>query len=253
MATTRRRVSPAAVRDLLLVGLTVSSGAIDAISFLALGKVFTAFMTGNFVFLGLGVAGAGGPDVLRVLVAIGAFAAGVLVATRIVEGSTESGVWPRRVSVALGVAMLLQAAFLAVWAATSGHPGTGSGDLLTGLMALAMGTQSGAVMGLAVKGVFTTAATATAILLMRDVATWSASASERARTDSPRPNAAPAEHARLVGVLAGLLAGATAGGLLLVHARTYAPALPLVVTAVVIATASIALHGRIDTGTTDIE
>jgi uncharacterized membrane protein YoaK (UPF0700 family) len=252
-ASTARHVSPAAVRDLLLVGLTVSSGAIDAISFIALGKVFTAFMTGNFVFLGLGVAGAGGPDVVRVLVAIGAFGAGVYVATRIIEGSIESGVWPRRVTAALGVTLLLQAVFLVVWVATSGRPGTGFGDLLTGLMALAMGMQSGAVMSLAVRGVFTTAATATAMFLMRDVAAWSASATERARIDAPRLGSAAAERARLAGVLAGLFAGATAGGLLLVHARTYAPVLPLVATALVIATASIALHGPKDTDTPGIE
>jgi uncharacterized membrane protein YoaK (UPF0700 family) len=35
------------VRDVLLNALAVSSGAVDAISFLALGKVFSAFMTGN--------------------------------------------------------------------------------------------------------------------------------------------------------------------------------------------------------------
>jgi uncharacterized membrane protein YoaK (UPF0700 family) len=243
-APTVRRPAPAAVRDLLLVGLTVSSGAIDAISFIALGKVFTAFMTGNFVFLGLGVAGAGGPDVVRVLVAIGAFAAGVYLATQIIEHAPESGVWPRRVTAALGVTMLLQAVFLAVWVATSGRPGAGSGDLLTGLMALAMGVQSGAVMGLAVRGVFTTAATATAMFLMRDLAAWSASATERARIDAPRLDSAGTERARLAGVLGGLFAGATAGGLLLVHAHTYAPALPLAVTALVIATASVALHGR---------
>jgi uncharacterized membrane protein YoaK (UPF0700 family) len=45
------------VRDLLLMALTFSSGAIDAISYLALGKVFTAFMTGNIVFLGPWAAG----------------------------------------------------------------------------------------------------------------------------------------------------------------------------------------------------
>jgi len=44
---------PLRVRDRLLMALTVSSGAVDAISYLALGKIFTAFMTGNFVFLGL--------------------------------------------------------------------------------------------------------------------------------------------------------------------------------------------------------
>src|SRR2546423_1424320 len=55
---TVRRVSQPSVRDVLLVGLTFSSGAVDAITFLALGKGFTAFMTGNLVFFGLGLAGA---------------------------------------------------------------------------------------------------------------------------------------------------------------------------------------------------
>jgi uncharacterized membrane protein YoaK (UPF0700 family) len=53
----QRRAVELTVRDLLLNALTLSSGAIDAISFLALGKVFSAFMTGNIAFLGLRVAG----------------------------------------------------------------------------------------------------------------------------------------------------------------------------------------------------
>lgn len=227
VAPRARRLSPAGIRDLLLVGLTFSSGAIDAISFLALGKVFTAFMTGNVVFFGIGVAGAGGPDELRVLIALAAFAAGVFAATRIVSASKGSGLWPRRVSVALGLVMILQAVFLAVWTATSGRPGTGSSDTLTAVMALAMGLQSGAVMALAVQGVFTTAATATVMFLMRDLAKL--------------PDASGEERARLAGVLVALLAGAIAGGLLLVHARAYAPVLPLVATTLVVGTASVAL------------
>ncbi len=39
---------------------------------------------------------------------------------------------------------------------------------------------------------------------------------------------------RLVGVLLGLVTGAVAGGLLFLHARSYAPALPLVITVLVI-------------------
>jgi hypothetical protein len=67
------------VRDLLLNALTVSSGAIDAISFLALGKVFSAFMTGNIAFLGLRVAGAShAPGGVAILVSMAAFAVGVL-------------------------------------------------------------------------------------------------------------------------------------------------------------------------------
>ena len=91
------------IRDLLLNALTVSSGAIDAISFLALGKVFSAFMTGNIAFLGLRVAGAGGPGVVAIFTSMGAFAAGVYLSTRIVKRSADSGIWPQRVTVALGV------------------------------------------------------------------------------------------------------------------------------------------------------
>src|SRR5215210_4620394 len=104
---------PLRVRDLLLMALTVSSGAVDAIAYLALGKVFTAFMTGNFVFLGLVTAGAGGPSVVSVAVALAVFAAGVFLATRIVKPSKDTGVWPRRATIALSIAGIAQACFLA--------------------------------------------------------------------------------------------------------------------------------------------
>src|ERR1700732_2757940 len=110
------------VRDLLLNALTVSSGAIDAISFLALGKVFSAFMTGNIAFLGLRVAGASAPGAVSILVSMAAFAVGVYVSTRIVKPSEGSGKWPQRVTVALGVSLIEHAVFLDVWFATKGRP-----------------------------------------------------------------------------------------------------------------------------------
>src|SRR5216684_2920012 len=78
------------VRDLLLKALTVSSGAVDAISFLALGKIFTAFMTGNIVFLGLRLAGAGGPSASAVVVSIAAFSTGAYLSWRIVQPVSDS-------------------------------------------------------------------------------------------------------------------------------------------------------------------
>src|SRR5258707_8266904 len=94
------------VRDFLLNALTVSSGAIDAISFLALGKVFSAFMTGNIAFLGLRIAGAGGPGDVAILVAMLGFAVGVYLSTRIVGRSDCSGVWPPAVTIALAVSII---------------------------------------------------------------------------------------------------------------------------------------------------
>jgi uncharacterized membrane protein YoaK (UPF0700 family) len=224
------RAKPAALRDLLLIGLTFASGAVDAIAFLGLSKIFSAFMTGNLVFLGLALAGAKGIDLVRVAAALAAFAVGVFLAIRIVRPTNGSTIWPRRVTIALGVSMLAQAAFLGGWLVTSGRPSTGAGDLLVTLSALALGMQSGAVMSLDVKGVFTTAATATLIMLVSEEA--GASQSQR-------------ERRRLAGVLVALVAGATAAGLLLAHARPYAPALPLVVTLIVIASASFGLEPRL--------
>jgi uncharacterized membrane protein YoaK (UPF0700 family) len=222
------RVSATTLRDVLLAVLTFASGAADAIAFLGLGKVFTAFQTGNLVFLGIDAADAGGPDPLRVACSLLGFAAGVFGATLITRATRRSGPWPTGVTRALSLAFVAEAAFFGLWAGTSGFPGTGTGDASAAASALAMGLQSGAVMSLGVTGVFTTAATATVIFLMRDAA-------ERADT-------AAAERARLAGVLLALGAGAAAGGLLLVHARSVAPLLPLVATAAVIATASISFR-----------
>jgi uncharacterized membrane protein YoaK (UPF0700 family) len=218
------------VRDLLLNALTVSSGAIDAISFLALGKVFSAFMTGNIAFLGLRVAGASNaPGVVAIVVSMAAFAAGVYLSTRIVKGSENSGIWSQRVTVALGISLIAHAVFLAVWFASNGQPSIDVAHVLLGSWAFAMGMQSAAVRTLHVDGVFTTAATATIIFLVGDMTNWSATVAERRR---------------LAVVLVSLFVGATAGGLLLVHAHIYAPVLPFVITVVAVATAATLLRER---------
>src|SRR2546427_3888953 len=110
------------IRDLLLNALTLSSGAVDAISFLALGKVFTAFMTGNIAFLGMGIAGsAGAPRIVSVLASMAGFAGGIYFATRIVTPSRQPAahereeptavVWPRPTTFALGVSLLAHLSF----------------------------------------------------------------------------------------------------------------------------------------------
>lgn len=67
----------------LLLLLSATTGLVDAVSVLGLGKVFTANMTGNIVFLGFAVAGTPGFVVAPFLVALVAFMAGALVAGRL--------------------------------------------------------------------------------------------------------------------------------------------------------------------------
>jgi uncharacterized membrane protein YoaK (UPF0700 family) len=210
-------------RNRLLLLLTFASGAVDAICFLGLGKVFTAFMTGNFVFLGMRIAGAPGPHVLSVLVSMGAFATGVFIATRVVSPTRRTSVWPRRVTLVLGLSVTAHAAFVALWIGVGGRPSLASSIVLLGVSALAMGVQTAAVFSLGLQGVFTTAATATFTVLSGDSAQWA--------------NTAPERH-RLAALLVALTCGAVAGALLIVHARTLAPVLPLLASTLVVAVAS---------------
>ena len=241
VATTDRTHSDRSHRDWLLFALTVSSGAVDAISFLALGKVFTAFMTGNFVFLGMGIAqSAAAPSIIAVLVPMVGFGLGVYLATLIVtprqsdahedEESTRV-VWSPLVTYALGVSLLPHLAFVLLWISTGGGP-TGSVTLgLLAAWALAMGMQSAAVRRLDVGGIYTTAATATVIFLSGDFAHRPLSGEERRR---------------LSGVLVSLVIGATAGARLLIDGPRYAPLLPFGITVIVVAIAAKAFPYRDD-------
>jgi len=227
-----RLSSEITIRDWLLFALTISSGAVDAISFLALGKVFTAFMTGNIAFLGLAIAqDPSAPSILAVLASMAGFAVGIYFATRILIPSLPSAtdredeapclVWPWRTTYALGVSLLPHLCFVLIWIATDAKPSANATLVLLAVWALAMGMQSAAVRRLNVGGVFTTAATATFIFLVGDLAHGSLTSEERRR---------------LVGVLVSLAIGATAGALLLIHAPIYAPLLSFVVTLAVVAT-----------------
>jgi uncharacterized membrane protein YoaK (UPF0700 family) len=225
-----------AVRDRLLVALAFSSGIYEAICFLSFGKVFTGFQTGNIVFLGLGAVGTRppfGPDPVRVVTSLAAFLAGAALAVWIlkafdgdeeVEDSDVFEVWPRRVSITLGVALLVQVGFLAVWMAAS--PSSDMFNVLIGLNAFAMGMQMNAIRSLHVPGVSTTAETATIISWVSGIATWSLKATSARR---------------LTGVLVSMVVGAMVGDWMLSHAHTYAPVLPALVMALVIAIASVAL------------
>ena len=62
----------------ILLSMTAVSGMVDAVSFLALGHVFTANMTGNVVFLGFAIGGAAGLSVSGSLMALICFAVGAL-------------------------------------------------------------------------------------------------------------------------------------------------------------------------------
>src|SRR3989449_11119165 len=68
---------------LLLLAWTGTTGLIDAVSVLGLGRVFPANMTGNVVFLGFALARVPGFSLVRSLAALAAFLAGAVIGGRL--------------------------------------------------------------------------------------------------------------------------------------------------------------------------
>src|SRR5438132_6180754 len=106
----------------LLLGLTVVTGLVDAFSYLVLGHVFVANMTGNVVFLGFALAGAAGFSIPASLSALGAFSLGALAGGRLgTYLRTHRG---RLLTVASAVEAFLVGGSVAI--AAAGNPGSSS-------------------------------------------------------------------------------------------------------------------------------
>ena len=206
-----------AVRDGLLVLLTVTTGAVDAACFLHLGNVFASVITGNLVLLGVAAATQSGSLAIHGGTALAGYSAGVLIGAPIATRRARGGeTWPLSVTVTLAAEFCVLAGFSAGWELTGGSPGSTAQLLLIAALGVAMGIQSAAVRELG--GMSTTYLTGTLTALISDLV-----ASDR------RPGSA-----RSLGVLAAIVSGAAAGGLLAVHAPAWLPAVILTPLAVVV-------------------
>jgi uncharacterized membrane protein YoaK (UPF0700 family) len=206
------------LRDGLLITLTAGAGAVDAITYLGLGKVFTANMTGNIVLLGIAVGRGAHPEEIRAAISLAAYVLGVFLGGRALMLWPRPERWPTGVSVVLAADALAQAGLWTGWLLAHAHP---SNELTAGLVAtsaVAMGLQAGAAHALGVAGVTTTYVTGTLTGLVGQVAEAGGTASERLRRGL---------------VLVALFGGAVAGVLLILHARHWAPGLPLLLTLLV--------------------
>ncbi len=74
----------------LLIGLTLVTSLVDAFSYLTLGHVFVANMTGNVVFLGFALAGAPGFSIAASLAAVAAFGFGALLGGLAAPGTART-------------------------------------------------------------------------------------------------------------------------------------------------------------------
>lgn len=146
----------------LLHALTVVTGLVDAVSYLALGHVFVANMTGNVIFLGLSAFGAPGISAVTSLTSIAAFLAAGVAGGRMVRAHKHRG----RLLAHCAAAELLLVGACALVAAWSG--GEAARLALIVLLALAMGLQNTVVRALAVPDLLTTVLTMTLTGLAAD-------------------------------------------------------------------------------------
>jgi uncharacterized membrane protein YoaK (UPF0700 family) len=207
----------------LLVGLTIVTGLVDAFSYLVLGHVFVANMTGNVVFLGFALARAPGFSFGASAVALVAFWCGALVGGRV---GARLGQQRGRL---LGAAGSIQAVFLAVSvvlaALSSGPVSAGYRYPLIVVLAVAMGIQNATARKLAVPDLTTTVLTLTITGTAADSTLVGGKGSTAGR--------------RFVSVLS-MFVGALIGALLVLHgARILPVALALAVVVIVAALAQL--------------
>jgi uncharacterized membrane protein YoaK (UPF0700 family) len=160
------RVLPRRFRDAAAVALAVTSGATDAIGFLALGGVFTSVLTGNMVLLGISVGRADGALAGHAAVAVVSYIAGCALGARIAGTATaDDPIWPPAVTRALAIEATMFVLYAAGWWATGGRPDGGIAVGLLAVSAVALGMQS------SVGGLSTTALTGTLTTLVIRLAT----------------------------------------------------------------------------------
>ncbi len=124
----------------LLLVLTLVTGLVDAVSYLALGHVFVANMTGNVVFLGFALAGATELSIPAAPVAITAFLLGALAGGRL--GSSAAHHRGRLLAISSKIQIALLGAAVIVSAAPLAVDGGVARYALIVLLALAIGLQN---------------------------------------------------------------------------------------------------------------
>jgi uncharacterized membrane protein YoaK (UPF0700 family) len=233
MAKARRLFSYTTLgRESMLLLLTFAAGSVDAISYLELGHVFTANMTGNIVLLGLALAQGEMLAALRSIVTLIGFAIGVFVGAIIVERESYPAEWPAAVTTALAFETIILAIFAANFTLFDSLRG-GMIYLRIILSALAMGVQSAAVRRLGVPGIATTYITGTLTSLMVDLLGWLRSIAARLPVSktAERGEVERIPWDQRVGLLASVVTlyclGALITGVLQVYSAPLAPLFPL--------------------------
>jgi len=206
--------------------LCIGSGSLDAISFLTLGDAFASVMTGNIVFLGISAIQGSTELAMYCGTALIGYAVGGAAASRLahrLRRVDESRMWPRRVTILLGVELAILIGLAIAWLSYDGDPSRAGQHLLLAGAAFSMGIQGAAVrlLGVSVSTTYMTGALTTLLEAM---------ATRRPFTYT--------ERGAVVGLVS-LAIGAALGTAMLEYARPAAMVVPCVGLTFVVAAAAV--------------
>ncbi len=146
----------------ILLAMTVVTGLVDAVSFLSLGRVFTANMTGNVVILAFATARVPGLSIARSSTALLSFLLGALFGGRIMSrAGADSQVRFAAQAFLLEDAFLFAASLCAIGYKANLVKHSFQSFALIALTAVAMGARNAAVRKLAIPDLTTTVLTLT--------------------------------------------------------------------------------------------
>src|SRR5215475_191296 len=184
-----------------LMGMTAVTGFVDGVTFLSLGSVFTANMTGNILILAFATARVSGLSAARSLTALISFVIGAILGGRIMaRASADSRFRFAAQAFLLEVIFLFAASLCAVGYRGDLLEHSFQPYVLIALTALAMGTRNAAVRKLAIPDMTTTVLTLTVTAIAAD--------SSLAKGDNPRL-------ARRAGSVLALFFGAAFGAIVI--------------------------------------
>jgi uncharacterized membrane protein YoaK (UPF0700 family) len=145
-----------------LLVMTAVTGLVDAVSFLSLGRVFTANMTGNIVILAFATARVPGLSIARSLTALLSFLVGAIFGGRIMaRAGADSQIRLAAQAFVLEVVFLLAVSFCSIGYRSDLLENSFQPFALIALTAVAMGTRNAAVRKLAIPDLTTTVLTLT--------------------------------------------------------------------------------------------
>jgi uncharacterized membrane protein YoaK (UPF0700 family) len=211
-AQRRPRTSKITWASTVLVLLSLTTGATDAISYTRLGNVFASVMTGNMVLLGVSAGKREMNLAAHAGVSFAAYIAGAALGARLCGEQPSMRRWQQRARTALTIELVLFAGLTIGWELASAHPRGNVQLILLPMAVIAMAVQASLVRSMPQKAPSTTYMTGTLIAAIASL-----------MMGSPLK-----QQERRIGAVVGLISGAGLATALVEEAPRAAPLLVIV-------------------------